>query len=174
MNFPKFQFRMMTPPQYRSTYSNTSMRNIQNRKEYYDKHGQIICITLSPVSSHKLPLLVKFPRMTSYFRRMGPYQNNSEGLFNSVYYVLRKYDKETLPIGNTCGISNYSYSFDMWDRVKRTQMYAILNQAYRDVSRNVYITSQCQVHMNREEQLYNFRTDPQLNANGNYLKSNHF
>ena len=127
--------------------------------------------------------------MTSYFRRMditSPYRNNSEGLFNSVYYVPRKYDKETLPIGNTRGISNYGYSFDMQDRVKRTQMYAILNQAYRDVSRNVYITSQRQVHMNREEQLYNFRTDPQLNTNGNfrtdpqlntngnYLKSNHF
>ena len=62
LNFPKFQFRMMAPPQFRRTYSNTSMRNIQNRKEYYDKHGQIICITLSPVSGHKLPLLVKFPK----------------------------------------------------------------------------------------------------------------
>ena len=168
---------MMAPPQFRRTYSNTSMRNIQNRKEYYDKHGQIICITLSPVSGHKLPLLVKFPRTTSYFRRMditSIYRNNSEGLFNGVYYVPRKYDKETLPIGNTRSISNYGYSFDMRDRVKSSQMYAILNEAYRDVSRNVYITSQRQVHMNREEQLYNFRTHPQLNTNGNYIKSNHF
>ena len=74
---------------------------IKNRKEYYDKHGQMIGITMSPVSGHKLPLLVKFPHTTSYFRRMSVmsrYHDNSEGLFNGVYYILRKYDLGELVI----------------------------------------------------------------------------
>ena len=49
-------------------------------------------------------------------------------------------------------------------------MYGILKTAYTIVHRNVYITSQRQVHMNKEEQLYNFRADPDLKTNGNYLK----
>ena len=167
---------MMAPPQHRRPYSNTALHVIENRKEYYDKHGQMICITMSPVSGHKLPLLVKFPRTTSYFRRMSVmsrYRDNSEGLFNGVYYILRKYDSGELPIGNTRGLSNYGSSFDLREQVKETQMYGILKTAYTNVHRNVYITSQCKVHMNKEEKLYNFRADPDLKTNGNYPKNSH-
>ena len=163
----------MAPPQHRRPYSMTALHVIENRKEYYDKHGQMICITMSPVSGHKLPLLVKFPRTTSYFRRMSVrsrYRDNSEGLFNGVYYILRKYDSGELPIGNTQSISNYGSSFDLRERVKETQMYRILKTAYTNVHRNVYITSQRKVHMNKEQLLYNFRADPDLKTNGSYLK----
>ena len=51
----------MAPPQHWRPYSMTALHVIENRKEYYDKHGQMICITMSPVSGHKLPLLVNFP-----------------------------------------------------------------------------------------------------------------
>ena len=106
----------MAPPQYRRPYSNMAMHVIENRREYYDKHGQMIGITMSPVSGHKLPLLVKFPCTTSYFRRMSvmsQYRHNSEGLFNGIYYIPRKYDSEELPIGNILSISNYGSSFDL-------------------------------------------------------------
>ena len=169
---------MLAPPQYRRTYSNTAMRNIDGRKEYYDKHRQFISITFYPVSSHKLPLLVKFPHTTSYFRRMGTdslYCNNSEGLFNGVYFIPMKYNKGSLPIHDTCSISNYGYHMDMRDWVNGTRKYTILKTAYENVSRNVYITSQRQVHMKKVEMLHNFRTDDELNTNGKfYLKSNHF
>ena len=107
---------MMAPPQHQRPYSMTALHVIENRKKYYDKHGQMICITMSPVSGHKLPLLVKFPRTTSYFRRMSVnsrYHDNSEGLFNGVYYILRKYDSGELPIGNTQSISSYGSSLDL-------------------------------------------------------------
>ena len=51
------------------------------------------------------------------------YRDNSEGLFNGVYYMPRKYDSAELPIGNTQSISNYGSSFDLRQRVKETQMY---------------------------------------------------
>ena len=53
---------MMAPPQHRRLYSNMALHVIENRKEYYDKHRKMIGITMSPVSGHKLPLLVKFPQ----------------------------------------------------------------------------------------------------------------
>ena len=56
---------------------------------------------------------------------MSRYHDNSEGLFNGVYYILKKYDSGELPIGNTRGISNYGSSFDLRERVKETQMYGI-------------------------------------------------
>ena len=164
---------MMAPPQHRRPYSMTALHVIENRKEYYDKHGQMICITMSPVSGHKLPLLVKFPRTTSYFRRMSVmsrYRDNSEGLFNGVYYIPRKYDSGELPIGNTRSLSNYGSWFDLRERVKETQMYGILKTAYTNVHRNVYITSQRKVTMKKEQLLYNFRADPHLKTNGSYLK----
>ena len=151
----------------------TTLHVIENRKEYYDKHRQMICITMSPVSGHKLPLLVKFPRTTSYFRRMSVmsrYHDNSEGLFNGVYYIPRKYDSGELPIGNTHSLSNYGSWFDLWERVKETQMYGILKTTYTNVHRNVYITSQRKVTMKMEQLLYNFRADPHLKTNGSYLK----
>ena len=128
---------------------------------------------MSPVSGHKLPLLVKFSCTTSYFRRMSVrsrYRDNSEGLFNGVYYILRKYDSGELPIGNTQSISNYGSSFDLRQRVKEMQMYRILKTAYTNLHRNVYITSQRKVHMNKEQLLYNFRADPDLKTNGSYIK----
>ena len=175
LKFIKFYsgFTMLAPAQYRRKYSNTAICMLENRKEYYDKTGQMICITMSPVSSHKLPLLVKFPHMTSYFRRMdttSPYSNNSEGLFNGIYYILRKYTCNKLPIGNTSGLSNYGYEVDMCHWVKGTDMFAILKNAYKDLSINVNITSQCKVRMNIPEKLHNFRTDDDLKQHGKYLK----
>ena len=164
---------MLAPAQHRRKYSNTAMHVLENRKEYYDKTRQMICITMSPVSSHKLPLLVKFPHMTSYFKRMdtmSPYSNNSEGLFNGIYYIPRKYGRNKLPIGNTTGLSNYGYEVDMHHRVKGTEMFAILKNAYEDLSVNVNITSQRKVRMNIPEKLQNFRTDDDLKQHSKYLK----
>ena len=99
-----------------------------------------------------------------------PYSNNSEGLFNGIYYILRKYTRNKLPIGNTTGLSNYGYELDMCDRVKGTQMFTILKNAYEDLSINVSITSQRKVQMNIPEKLHNFRTDDDLKQHGKYLK----
>ena len=165
---------MLAPAQHRRKYSNTAMRVLENRKEYYDKTRQMICITMSPVSSHKVPLFVKFPHMTSYFRRMditSPYSNNSEGLFNGIYYIPRKYGRNKLPIGSTTGLSNYGYHMDMHDWVKATEMFDILKNAYKNLCINVNITSQRKVQMNIPEKLQNFRTDDDLKQQGKYLKT---
>ena len=58
----------------------------------------------------------------------------------------------------------------MRDRVKGTQMFVILKNAYEDLSVNVNITSQRKVRMNIPEKLLNFRTDDDLKQHGKYLK----
>ena len=48
----KYQFfcnRMHAPFQYRRKFTNAAIENLEKRKEIYDKHGQHISVTLSPI-----------------------------------------------------------------------------------------------------------------------------
>ena len=167
----------MAPPQHRMVYTGSSLRNVEHRSEQYDKHGQLISITLSPKCGHKLPMLVKFPRTSSYFRRMENdciYRNHSEGLFNSTYYIPKKYDQGQLPIQETTSASPYWSPknvpgvgvFHLKQHIKRTQKYLIVRNAYRDVSKNVYVHSQRKVTMKKKQNLTNFRKDPGMKNMG--------
>lgn len=165
---------MLAPGQYRRKYSSSALKNITNRHERHDKHGQLIAVTLSPVSGHKLPFFVKFPRISSTPRRideLSRYEKHSEGLFNSLYYLPRKFDeRDTLPIGNTCGVSTYAMveRFDLWNRMKDKEKYQLLLLAYGDVEKNVHISSQRRVTLKKENQLTTFRQDPFLINAGTY------
>ena len=68
--FEILNFRMFAPAQYRTKKSATVLGELETRKELYDKHRQHIAITYNPVGGHKLPFLVKFPRLLSFFRQL--------------------------------------------------------------------------------------------------------
>ena len=169
---------MFAPAQYRTNKSNTVLGDLETRKELYDKHGQHIAITYNPVGGHKLPFLVKFPRLSSFFRRLpleSPYRQHSEGLFNGVYYIPQKFDEGELPIGNTVAktkygtVDQYGDTMDFRTRVKESFSYLTLKDAYKCVSENVSVSSQCTVKMKSNNKLSNFRRSPNLIQNGKYV-----
>ena len=47
---------MHAPFQYREKFTNAAIKNLEKRKEIYDKHGQHISVTLSPVGGGQTPL----------------------------------------------------------------------------------------------------------------------
>ena len=169
---------MFAPAQYRTRKSDMVLGELESRKELYDKHGQHIAITYNPVWGHKLPFLVKFPRLSSLFRRLppgSPYRQHSEGLFNGVYYIPQKIDEGLLPIGDTVfktkygTVDQYGQTMDFKTQVKETWMYLALKDAYERVSENVSISSQRTVKLKSEDKLTNFRTSRNLIDNGKYV-----
>ena len=169
---------MFAPAQYRTKKSFTVLGELETRKELYDKHGQHIAITYNPVGGHKLPFLVKFPRLSSVFRQLppeSPYRQHSEGLFNGVYYILQKFDEGPLPIGNTVAktkyrtVDQYGDTMDFRTQVKECWSYLTLNDAYQHVSKNVSISSQHTVKLKTDDKLTNFRCSPNLIQNGIYV-----
>ena len=169
---------MFASAQYRTNKSNTVLGDLETRKELYDKHRQHIAITYHPVGGHKLPFLVKFPRLSSFFRRLppeSPYRQHSEGLFNEVYYIPQKFDEGELPIGNTVAktkyetVDQYGDTMDFRTRVKESFSYLTLKDAYKCVSENISVSSQRTVKMKSDNKLSNFRCSPNLIQNGKYV-----
>ena len=157
---------MFAPAQYRTNKSSTVLGELETSKELYDKHRQHIAITYNPVGGHKLPFLVKFLRLSSFFRRLpleSSYRQHSEGLFNRVYYIPQKFDEGELPIGNTVAktkygtVDQYGDTMDFRTRVKECWSYLTLNDAYQRVSENVSISSQHTVKMKTDDKVTNFR-----------------
>ena len=173
-------FSMFAPAQYRKAKSKTVMKELESRKELYDKHGQHIAITYNPVGGYKLPFLVKFPRLSSFFRRLPKdsiYSAHSEGLFNGIFYIPRKFDEvQKLEIGDTAAQGDYNVvdrkgrPFDFMDRVKECATYEALKEAYRKVSANVSVTKARTVKLKADEHKTNFRRDQDLKDNGKYEK----
>ena len=163
---------MHAPFQYRRKFTNAAIENLEKRKEIYDKHGQHISMTLSPVGGDKLPLFVKLPRLSSYFRRFPKntgYQNHGEGLFNGIYYLPQKFTTKPLPIRSTASQLKYgNIGIDMRDEVKTTDRFDLLRRAYQGIAKNVVVTSQRQVKMKEPAHLHNYRTDPVQIAAGKY------
>ena len=167
---------MLAPGQYRRKYSKTSMKEVEGRRELYDKHGQHISITYNPTMGQKLPLLVKFPHLSSYFRLMPQnsiYRQHCEGLFNGVYYIPREFEDARLPTNNCQPLHKYGYNafgnhLSILRNVKESQSYKVLRSAYRDVPKNVSVTTQGTVRIKSESKQTNFRQSDELKDAGNY------
>ena len=156
---------MHTPFQYRRQYTKSGLENIEKRKESYDKHGQHISVTLSPVAGDKLPLFVKLPRLSSYFRKFPPYtgyNNHGEGLFNGIYYLPRIFTYQELPMDTGSQLKYGELGTDMHDEVKTMGKFELLMRAYQDVAKNVTVSSQRQVSMKEQAFIHNYRTDQVL------------
>ena len=164
---------MNVPFEYRRNFTKGALENIEKRKEIYDKHGQHIAVTLSPVAGDKLPLFVKLPCLSSYFRLFPEetgYQNHSEGLFNGIYYLPQKVTHKKLPIRSTASKRYLGRTgTDMASEIKTTDKFDLLRRAYQDVARNVMVSSQRKVIMKDPSDQHNYRTDKNLIANGNYI-----
>ena len=161
---------MHAPFQYRRQFTKAAIENIEKRKEIYDKHGQHIAVTLSPVAGDKLPLLVKLPRLSSYFRRFPRetgYHNHSEGLFNGLYYLPQKITKKRLPIASTASKKTYgTQGTSMCNEVKTTDKFDLLRRAYQSVALNVLVSSQRKVDLKDPADRINYRTDQDLDNLG--------
>ena len=96
---------MFSPPQYQRSYSATASAYITNRKERYDKHGQLFSITLFPKTDDKIPFMSKLPTLSSDFTDLPPNHHlcsNREGIFNGLYYISRNYTPNQLDINPPC------------------------------------------------------------------------
>ena len=161
---------MHAPFQYRRQFTKAALENIKKRKENYDKHGQHIAVTLSPVAGDKLPLLVKLPCLSSYFQRFPKetvYWNHSEGLFNGIYYLPQKFTSKPLPIACTASKRTYgTVGTDIVSEVKTTDKFDLLRRAYQSVALNVLVSSQHKVDMKEPADRINYRTDQDLDNLG--------
>ena len=151
---------------------------LDRRNEIYDKKGQHISITYNPVGGNKLPFLVKFPRLTSYFRRMDPnsiYRLHSEGLFNGLFYIPEKFEEGKLPIGITRSSTRYNTldnqgrQYDFVNRVKGSLKYMTVRDAYKRINEKILVSNVGTPDMKAAGQSTNFRTDDELAAAGKYL-----
>ena len=166
---------MFASSQFRKAYADSVLSDLEGRKEWYKKSGQHVVITYNPVSGHKLPMLAKFPRLSSYFRRFpqdSPYRNHSEGLFNGMYYIPRQFEERALPIGDTHAGNKYGcldpegLHFDFKNKVKRSPGYNVLLDAYTRVPENLSVSKVNRVTLKNEAARTNFRTNPGLKQNG--------
>ena len=173
---------MFASSQYRKKYADTPMGELEKRKELYDKKGQHLSITYNPVGNQKLPFLAKFPRLSSYFRRMphnSIYRLHSEGLFNGLYYIPEKFEEGPLPVGSTRSVSRYGTlddagrPHDFVNRVKGSLNYVTLRDAYKRINEKILVSNIGTPEMKSADQSTNFRTDPQLAADGKYLILNY-
>ena len=150
---------MFASSQYRKAYADSVLSDLEGRKEWYKKSGQHVAITYNPVSGHKLPMLAKFPKLSSYFRRFPedlPYRNHSEGIFNGVYYIPCKFEEGRLPIGDTHAINRYGclderlQHFDFKNKVKRSPSYAVLHVPYTRIPENLSVSKVNRISLKNE------------------------
>ena len=95
---------MYSANKYTRNFTKTAKKLLQARVQRYDRWGQLYSITLSPSIGSKLPFMAKFPRTTSLFRKIpcGHHQpflrNNSDGLFNGLYFIPGRISQEKMEI----------------------------------------------------------------------------
>ena len=161
---------MYSPLQYWRNYSKTAYSHIVNQMELYKKSGQLFSLTLSPTTGHKIPYLVKFPRLTSDFRNLpdGHYlRYNSEGLFNGLFYVTGNVIPNTLkinPPGNNQALGN-----PLITAVRASPWYNMYQDAFRHVQDNLRINHQGQIMQNPDNNAIDFAEDPDLLRNSMYI-----
>ena len=170
---------MWTGAQYRKSKGECVLKELEGRKEWYDKHGQHIAITYNPTYNRKLPFLVKFPRLSSFFRQLpcdSIYYNHNEGIFNGIYYIPRNFEEvQTLELGDTAARNNYGSvdnqgrEFDIMNRVKDSTTYLALQDAYGRISDNVKVSTVGSVKMKAERHRKNYRQDTGLINRGKYV-----
>ena len=163
----KFNFSMFSPPQYWRTYSATASAYITNRKERYDKHGQLFSITLSPKTGDKIPFMAKLPTLSSDFTELPPNHHlcsNREGIFNGLYYVSRNFTPNQLDINPPCNqraIGN-PHITKLW----ASPRYVMVKDLYQHVQDN--IMSDHQGIITKKQQRVDFNQSPQLIGNCTY------
>ena len=138
--------------------------------ELYEKSGQLFSLTLSPSTGHKIPYLVKFPRLSSDFRNLpdGHYlRYNSEGLFNGLFYVTGNFIPNTLEI-NPPG-NNQTLGNPLITAVRASPRYNLYQDAFRRVQDNLRINHQGQIMQNPDNNAINFAEDPDLSTNSTYI-----
>ena len=62
----------------------------RNRKQKYDKRGQLHSVTQNHQLGQKLPMVVKFPYISEEFEKIDdhhPYANHRLGIYNGLYVV---------------------------------------------------------------------------------------
>ena len=170
---------MWAGAQYRKSKGDGVLKELEGRKEWYDKHGQHIAITYNPTYNRKLPFLVKFPRFSSFFRQLSSdsiFYNHNEGIFNGIYYIPRNFEEViTLELGDTAARNNYGSlddqgrEFDFMNRVKDSTTYQALQDAYERISSNVKLSTVGSVKMKPEKHRTNYKQDTGLINRGKYV-----
>ena len=161
---------MYSPLQYQCNYSKTAYSHIVNQMELYEKSGQLFSLTLSPSMGHKIPYLVKFPRLSSDFRNLldGHYlRYNSEGLFNGLFYVTGNFIPNTLeinPPGNDQTLGN-----PLITTVRASPQYNLYKDAFVRVQDNLCVNHQGQITQKPDNNAINFAEHPHLTTNSTYI-----
>ena len=127
-------------------------------------------LTLSPSTGHKIPYLVKFPRLSRDFRNLpdGHYlRYNSEGLFNGLFYVTGNFIPNTLeinPPGNDQTLGN-----PLITAVRASPWYNLYKDAFVRVQDNLRVNHQGQITQNPDNNAINFAEHPDLTTNSTYI-----
>ena len=154
---------MFSPPQYRRNYSATASAYITNRKEHYNKHGQLFSITLSPKMGDKIPFMAKLPTLTSDFRDLPPnhhLHSNREGIFNGLYYISRNYTPNELDINPPC--NNRSTGNSHITKLQSTPCYVMIKDIYQRVQQNIISNHQGIISKKPPDQRLDFNQSPDL------------
>ena len=160
---------MFSPPQYRHSYLAMASAYITNRKECYNKHGQLFSITLSPKTGNKIPFMAKLPTLSSDFRDLPPNHHlraNREGIFNGLYYVSRNYTPNQLDINPPC--NNRATGSPHIIKLLASRRYVMVKDIYQCVQQNIISNHQGIITRKPSHQRVDFNQSPHLIGNCTY------
>ena len=145
---------------------------LQVRVQSYDRWGQLYSITLSPSIGSKLPFMAKFPHTTSLFRKIPPghqqpfLRENSDGLFNGLYFIPCKISPEEMMIKPV-----KTNHLDLNAKLQASPRLHLLKEAFKDIQKNLVITNHGEIGMEVEEDCIDFRSQQNLLQNGEYSRT---
>ena len=160
---------MYSANEYKRKFTKYAKKTLQARVQRYDRRGQLYSITLSPSVGSKLPFMAKFPRTTSLFRKIPPghhqpfLRDNSDGLFNGLYFVPGKISPEEIFIKPV-----KTNHLDLNAKLQASPRLRLLKETYKDVKKNLVITNHSEITMEVEEDCVDFRSQDNLLQNGEY------
>lgn len=183
---------MFARPQYKRPYQASAGGVLRKRKELHERRGQHFAITLAPKTGEKVPFIVKFPRSTSFFRKVPielPYsylRNQSEGLFNGLFYVSANYEADfdihqpgivpSPPPPPGLEKSDYvptrtqeQASADLMREVFSHPRYTMISEAYKRVQQNLRVNREGVITELKLDKRQSFDSDT-LKQQGKYCK----
>lgn len=161
---------MYSANQYTRNFSKTAKKSLQGREQRHDRRGQLYSITLSPSVGSKLPFMAKFPRTSSLYRQIPPshhqpfLKNNSDGLFNGLYFVPSRISPDKMDIKPV-----KTNHLDLNEKLQASPRLHVLKEAYKDIKKNLIISNHGEIGMQIEKDCIDFRTQPNLVQNGEYF-----
>ena len=151
-------------PSYTGSITATMTKYLKDRSQKYGRQTQYYSHAFNPTDGHKLPFLVKFPKISKIFDEVAkdhPWADHRPGTYNGLYYVSAEPDEKPeefkipdVKFGET----------DFFEEFKNTKDYALLSE-FTKAYDNMDIDDTMEVQLVDES--YDFSTIDAIQKAGN-------